>query len=162
MGAKSAKERARKRRAVAAKYAHTVTTRPQPLLVSLATLPLVMGAMLLAQLVTWSAAGEGVTLSGDWSPGLFAIIATAWMAAACKSWESWRRWIWVPVVVGVILTVVLVNLILSVERSTEETATAELEAQSHAAMIELKQLSNTYDRLVDDAKQHGGAICSRV
>lgn len=122
--------------------------RPNRLLVAFVTLALISGVLTLAQVVAWAAAGMPVEFAGGWSPGAFAIISAGWMTAACKSWGAWRKWIWLPLIGGIVLSVALVMPVASVEREAEEQAAQEHAQQCDDARIELTRLTEAHDTLV--------------
>lgn len=125
--------------------------RPNRLLVGFVTLALISGVLTVTQVATWAAAGMPVEFAGGWSPGAFAIISAGWMATACKSWAAWRKWIWIPVIAGVILCVTLVALVASGERAIEEQAVRAHAQQCDDARSELTRLTESHDALVSSA-----------
>lgn len=132
-------------------HADATAKRPNRLLVAFVTLAVLVGAMTLTQAVAWASVGEQVVFTG--SPGLFALVATAWLAAASKSWEFWRRWIWLPLLTGVALSVIVVSLTVAVESAAEEQAEQQLANQCASAEGELTRLTDSHDGIVATARQ---------
>lgn len=65
--------------------------------------------------------------------GLFALIAAIVMWVSCRSWSSWKKWIWPWVAIGAVLAFVVANL--NVQVWQEETRLAEqrvIDAQTAA------------------------------
>ena len=87
--------------------------RPNKLLVAVATFTALVASAALAQAMTFSLFRVATEWNTSWTPGLFTVIVTSWMVAACASWASWRRWIALPVAGAVILSVALVAVPLS-------------------------------------------------
>lgn len=127
--------------------------RPNRLLVAFATLALLSGTLSVAQVATWAAADMPLELAGGWSPGAFAIISAGWMAVACKSWDAWRKWIWLPLIAGVVLSVALVMLVVSEERASEEQSVQEHAQQCADARSDLARLTEAHDALVTAAAE---------
>lgn len=125
--------------------------RPNRLLVAFASLALISGTLSVAQMATWAATGMPLEFVGGWSPGAFAIISAGWMTAACTSWEAWRKWIWLPLAAGVVLSVALVLFVVSGERAAEEQAVQEHAQQCDDARTELARLAESHDALVASA-----------
>ena len=72
---------------------------------------------------------EYVTLGSPTGPGLLAIITGIVMGAKCRSWESWRKWIWLPLVVAVTLMFVVMGFTaqsIAREEAEEEARQAEI------------------------------------
>ena len=77
---------------------------------------------------------EYVTLGSPTGPGLIAIIAGIVMGAKCRSWESWRKWIWLPLVVAVTLMFVVMGFTAqSIAREEAEIRQEEEERQAEVA-----------------------------
>lgn len=125
--------------------------RPNRLLIAFVTLALISGVLTVTQVATWAAAGMPMEFAGGWSPGAFAIICAGWMSAACKSWAAWKKWIWIPVIAGVVLSVALVLLVASGERATEEQSIRADAQQCNDARSELTRLTESHDALVASA-----------
>ena len=66
-------------------------------------------------------ASLGLPVSLEWSTGgVVALVAGIWMWAACRSWAAWRKWVWLPVGITVVLAFVVVNLQVAAARTEAE------------------------------------------
>ena len=97
---------------------------------------------------------EYVTLGSPTGPGLIAIIAGVVMGAKCRSWESWRKWIWLPLVVAVTLMFVVMGFTaqsVAREQAQEEAHQAEIAqaCQALGQQIEAKAAE------IDAYRYHG-------
>lgn len=63
-----------------------------------------------------AAATLGLALNWDGTRstgGVVALVASIVMGLACRSWEAWRKWIWLPVAITVLIAFVMVNFYVS-------------------------------------------------
>lgn len=137
------------------------TKRPNRLGVAAATLLAVIAAASLSQALTYAFYGIAAEFNTTWAPGLLTFVAAFWMAAAVKSWASWRRWIWLPVGIAAALSVAMVVLEVNVAQAVAE----EEEKAAHARMCsdaraELGGLIATHDALVDEANALQGSFAT--
>lgn len=86
-----------------------------------------------AQFVAASTNGiaEYVALGSPTGPGLIAIISGVVMGATCRSWDSWRKWIWLPLVAAVALVFVVMGF--TAQSIAREEAAAEAARQAEVA-----------------------------
>lgn len=104
--------------------------------------------------VSTSGISEYVTLGSPTGPGLIAIIAGIVMGAKCRSWESWRKWIWLPLVVAVTLMFVVMGFTaqsIAREQAREKAHQAEI-AQACQA---LGQQIDAKAAEIDTYRYHG-------
>lgn len=98
---------------------------PNKARVFVATMFVVGGASLLAQLLAISTPrlADIVTLGAANGPGLIAIVSGWVMAARCRSWEAWKKWIWLPTAIGILAVLIVMEATAqSIEKETEAVA----------------------------------------
>lgn len=92
-----------------------------------ATMLVVAAVATATQLVAIASVGGDVPW-GAWSTGgALALIAGIWTGVSCRNWATWRRWIWVPVVLAIVGSFLTINF---------QTAAATSERQSGAGWSE--------------------------
>lgn len=76
---------------------------------------LVLGAtatfapMLAAAMLGFSLNWDGTRSTG----GVLALVASIVMGLTCRDWETWRKWIWLPVAITIVIAFVVVNFYVS-------------------------------------------------
>lgn len=121
-----------------------------------ATLLLVGGVSTVTQVV--AAASLRLPIEAGWSTGgLIALVAGIWMWIRCRSWAAWRKWVWVPVVLTVVVAFVTINLMATnapqpLERESVPQQTIEednLEAVCSSAESQIAEMTAAHESLVD-------------
>lgn len=121
-----------------------------------ATFFAVGAASTLAQILAVSSLG--LPVAWDWSTGgLIAGIAAIWMWVKCRSWVAWRRWVWLPIGITVVVAFVTINLMVASARETaEREAAAELQRMCSAAQIELTEREDGHAALIKQTWDYQG------
>lgn len=113
-----------------------------------ATFFLVGATSTLTQVI--AAASLGYMVAPEWSSGgVVALVAAIWMWIKCRSWASWRKWVWLPTIITVVLAFVTVNL--TVTSLQNDAARAAHEAMCTDAENDVLALIATQEQLLDDA-----------
>ncbi|SIT72486.1 hypothetical protein [Microbacterium sp. RU33B] len=132
------------------------TAKRNPLGFGGATFLVVAAASTVTQMIAVASLGLPVAL--EWSTGgLVALVAGIWMGALCKSWASWRRWIWLPVGITVVVAFVTVNLVVGGARAeAERVAEEEHAAMCAQAQTDLAGMQTSHSTLLDQVWAAGG------
>lgn len=116
-----------------------------------ATFVLVGAVSTVTQFVAIASQGGAVPL--EWSTGgAVALVAGLWFWIRCRSWAAWRKWVWIPVIITVIVAFVTVNLQVAAARdSAAAEAAAAHAATCDAAETELTSMQSAQEDLLDRA-----------
>lgn len=126
--------------------------KPNRLGVVAATLLAIVAAGTLAQALVFASHGVPAQFNTGWTPGLLAVLAASWMGAAVKNWASWRRWIWLPVGLAVVLSGVTEVVSLNMEQAAVERAVIEEHERMCAdAREQLADLTETHEALLKES-----------
>ena len=114
-----------------------ITKKPSSLKFFVSTMLLVAIVMTAAQFLAIAIFGITgfVVVEAGYGPGLFAVIAGSVMAAKCRDWESWMKWVWIPISVGVALVFILTGLLAQAISNQQAQFAAELEEARSQAEI---------------------------
>lgn len=117
---------------------------------------LVGGTSTLTQILAVASLGLPVTF--EWSTGgLVAGIASIWMWIQCRSWAAWRRWVWIPVIITVVVAFVTINLMLaSAQQETERQAAEQHATMCTAAEAELASTIATHENFLEQTWAYDG------
>ena len=78
-------------------------------------------AVVVASMVTEmiALATQGVPFDWQWNTGGFIGFASAVaMGVWCRSWASWRKWVWLPVGIMVVFGFIAVNIMMTIWRTS--------------------------------------------
>lgn len=133
-------------------------SRPGRLLIAFATISAVVASAALAQAVTLTLFRVPIEWNTGWTPGVFTVVVAAWMAAACKSWASWRRWVALPVAAAVILSVVNMAAPLSSQQMSVEASAPSPSAIDPATVVGSMEFCRVAHTRESDLSQEAAAL----
>lgn len=111
-----------------------------------ATFVLIGAVSTLSQMAAVASLGYPVTW--DWSSGgLVGIIASIWMWLRCRSWAAWRKWVWVPAIITVVIAFVTINLMTA---NAEKAAAEDRADMCSAAESQLASMTSKHEALLDE------------
>jgi uncharacterized membrane protein (UPF0136 family) len=122
-------------------------TKPRGFTFAAATF-LVLGLVsVLSQIIAASIFGivEYLRFDGPATGGVVALIASAVMWAACRSWRTWRIWIWLPIAI----TVIFAFIVMSANAQTIAVEVAEVSLRQEQAQTEREFQAAAYQACVD-------------
>lgn len=138
-------------------------TKPRPtsrivtrLGVAAATLAIVCVASVGTQLIVFGLNGVPVEWNPTPTPGVLGVLCAFVMAAACKRWETWRRWIWLPVAVTVVATAALFSFAIGVDRALEDQQVAAEAELCREARDQREQLATAHAEIIAVAADLAG------
>lgn len=103
-----------------------------------ATMLVVAAVATVTQLVAIASLGGDVPW-GAWSTGgALALIAGIWTGVSCRNWATWRRWIWVPVVLAIVVSFLTINLQAAAATSERQSGEDALCASTNADLAQAK------------------------
>ncbi|TFC26422.1 hypothetical protein E3O53_07940 [Cryobacterium sp. TMT2-18-3] len=116
-------------------------------------------ALFLLGFVSWgaqfvAASTFGITEYFRWdfrsTGGLIAVIAGIAMWAKCRSWESWRKWIWLPILITVTLAFIYMgSAAQTIAREEEILQKQELRQEEDARQAEIAQACEVLSQQID-------------
>jgi len=118
------------------------TAKPNRFAIFAATLFLVGVVSIAAQFLAiamFGLAGQ-VRLEGSYGPGLVAVISAFVMSAKALTWDTWRRWIWLPIVIAVTVAFIVTGFFA-------QSMSAQAEAEQERCDILWQQLEAKSDQI---------------